>query len=99
MTGSTFTESVVEDAALAWLAGMGYAVLQGPHIAVDGPAAERFDPSYRDVLLDGRLRRSLARLNPDLPPEAVEDAYRKLTRTAAPSLIERNRAVHRMLVD
>ena len=35
----------------------------------------------------------------DLPPEALEDAYRKITRTDAPSLIERNRAVHRMLVD
>ncbi len=39
------------------------------------------------------------RLNPDLPQEALEDAYRKLTRVDAPSLVERNRAVHRMLVD
>jgi type I restriction enzyme R subunit len=38
-------------------------------------------------------------MNPDLPPEALEDAYRKLTRVDAPSLVERNRAVHRMLVD
>ena len=47
----------------------------------------------------GGLRQALARLNPDLPPEALEDAYRKLTRVDAPSLVERNRAVHRMLVD
>jgi ubiquinone/menaquinone biosynthesis C-methylase UbiE len=33
------------------------------------------------------------------PPEAVEDAFRKLTRADTPTLIERNRAVHRMLVD
>lgn len=39
------------------------------------------------------------RLNPGLPPEAIEDAFRKLTRADAPSLIERNRALHRMLVD
>ena len=39
------------------------------------------------------------RLNPDLPAEALEDAFRKLTRSDAPSLVERNRAVHRMLVD
>ena len=38
-------------------------------------------------------------LNPDLPPEALDDAYRKITRVDAPSLLERNRAVHRMLVD
>ncbi len=41
----------------------------------------------------------MVQLNPDLPPEALEDAYRKLTRSDAPSLVERNRAVHRMLVD
>ena len=96
---TSFTESVVEDATLAWLESLGYAVLHGPDIAVGMPAAERSDPNYRDVVLDSRLRQALARLNPDLPTEALEDAYRKLTRTDAPSLLERNRAVHRMLVD
>lgn len=96
---SGFTESVVEDAALAWLDALGYAVLHGPDIAADEPGAERSDPDYRDVVLGGRLRRALARLNPDLPPEALEDAYRKLTRVDAPSLVDRNRAIHRMLVD
>ena len=93
------TESVVEDAALAWLGELGYVVLHGPDIAVGEPAAERTDPGYRDVVLEGRLRQALAQLNPTVPPEALDDAYRKLTRTDAPSLIERNRAVHRMLVD
>jgi len=51
------------------------------------------------VILERRLRAALALLNPDLPSEALEDAYRKLTLAHAPSLIERNRAVHRMLVD
>jgi type I restriction enzyme R subunit len=92
-------ESIVEEAALAWLETLGYAVLHGPDIAPGMPGAERSDPSYREVVLEGRLRQSLARLNPDLPPEALEDAYRKLTRTDAPSLLERNRAMHRMLVD
>ncbi|HZS68745.1 MAG TPA: type I restriction endonuclease, partial [Burkholderiales bacterium] len=97
MTG--FTESVVEDAALGWLEGLGYAVLHGPDIAAGEPGAERSDPNYRDVLLERRLRQALVRLNPDLPPEALNDAWRKLTRVDAPSLVERNRAVHRMLVD
>jgi type I restriction enzyme R subunit len=92
-------ESVVEEAALAWLESLGYAVLHGPEIAVGEPAAERTDPNYRDVLLERRLRQSIVRLNPDLPAEALEEAYRKLTRTDAPSLVERNRAVHRMLVE
>jgi type I restriction enzyme R subunit len=96
---TTFTESVVEEAALAWLEALGYAVLHGPEIAVGETAAERSDPNYRDIVLEARLRQALAKLNPDLPPEALEDAFRKLTRVDAPSLVERNRAVHRMLVD
>jgi len=97
MTG--FSESVVEDAAFAWLEALGYALKHGPEIAAGEPAAERSDPGYRDVVLEGRLRQALARLNPALPAEALEDAFRKLTRLSAPSLLERNRAAHRMLVD
>ncbi|QPD04232.1 MAG: putative type I restriction enzyme HindVIIP R protein [Candidatus Nitrospira kreftii] len=96
---SRFAESVVEDAALGWLEALGYQVLHGPDIAVGELAAERSDPSYRDVILERRLRKALVRLNPDLPAEALEDAFRKLTRTDAATLLERNRAIHRMLVD
>ena len=93
---ATFTESIVEDAALAWLESLGYAV-HGPEIAPGESAAERTD--YGQVVLEDRLRQALVRLNTDLPAEALEDAFRKLTRTDAPSLLERNRAMHRMLVD
>jgi len=94
-----FTESVVEDAALDWLKALGYVVLHGPEIAIGELATERSDPNYRDVILERRLREALFRLNPELPVEALEDAYRKVTRADAATLIERNRAVHRMLVD
>jgi len=96
---SSFNESVVEETALAWLEALGYAVLHGPEIAAGMLTAERSDPGYRDVILENRLRKALARLNPGLPFEALAEAYRKLTRFDAPSLLERNRAVHRMLVD
>src|SRR5213083_3265869 len=96
---ANLTESVVEDAALVWLAALGYTVLHGPEIAAGEPAAERNDLTYRDVVLERRLRQALVRLNPNLPAEALDDAFRKLMRTDAPSLLERNRAVHRMLVD
>lgn len=94
-----FAESVVEEAALAWLGALGYTVVHGPEIAVGMPGAERSDPNYRDVVLERRLQQALVRLNPDLPSEALEEAYRKLTRVDAPSLVERNRALHRLLVD
>ena len=92
-------ESHVEEAALAWLQGLGFAILHGPEIAVGMPAAERTDPGFRDVILKGRLRDALARHNPELPSDAVDDAFRKVTLADAPSLIERNRVIHRMLVD
>lgn len=84
---SKFTESVVEDAALEWLEGLGYAVLHGPEIAFGEPAAERNDSGYRDVILERRLRQALEQLNPTLPLAAIEDAYKRLTRLDEPRSI------------
>jgi type I restriction enzyme R subunit len=95
MTG--VSESTVEEAALAWLESSGWQVAHGPDIAPDMPAAERSD--YGEVVLAQRLRDALARLNPALPAEALEDAFRKLTRPEGADLIQRNRALHRLLVD
>jgi type I restriction enzyme R subunit len=97
--GHGFAESVVEQATLAWLEALGFAVLHGPDIAVGETTAERTDNDYRDVVLGRRLRQALASLNPAVPPEALDDAYRKLTRTDAPTLLDRNHALHRMIVD
>ncbi|GAB4154452.1 MAG: type I restriction endonuclease subunit R [Candidatus Promineifilaceae bacterium] len=90
-------ESDVEQAALAWLEAAGWQIAHGPDIAPDMPAAER--ASYGDVVLAQRLRDALARLNPDLPAEALEDAFRKLMQPPGADLIQRNRALHRLLVD
>jgi type I restriction enzyme R subunit len=99
VSGASFAESTVEEAGLAWLDGQSYSVARGPQIAFGQSGAERSDPTYRDVVLEWRLREALVRLNPELPPEALDDAFRKIVRADGPSLIERNRAVHRMLVD
>ncbi|MCC6764970.1 MAG: type I restriction endonuclease subunit R [Deltaproteobacteria bacterium] len=97
MTERGVTESVVEQAALAWLEAAGWRIAHGPDIAPDMPAAERRD--YGEVVLAQRLRDALARLNPALPPEALEDAFRKLTRPEGADLLQRNRALHRLLVN
>ena len=91
------SESAVEEAALGWLAALGWSVARGPDIAPDTPNAERGD--YGEVVLGERLRAALARLNPDLPDEALHDARRKLTRPEGTTLVARNRAFHRMAVD
>ena len=51
------------------------------------------------MLLTGRLRKALARLNPHLPAETLEDVLRKVRQTETPSLVEENRRLHRYLVE
>ncbi len=94
---TAITESTVESAALAWLESLGWQVLHGPDVAPDTLTAERTD--YGQVVLERRIRDALVRLNPALPVEAIEDAFRKITRPEGPTLEARNRAVHRLLVE
>ncbi len=94
---TTLSEADVEQAALGWLAEVGWGVSHGPEIGPDAAAAERAD--YGEVVLERRLRDALASLNPGAPGEAVDDAHRKLTRPEGPTLEARNRAFHRMLVN
>ena len=74
-----------------------YAVGHGPHLAPGEPAAER--DSFGDVVLVGRLRAAIARLNPSIPADAQEEAFRKVLRVGTPSLTQTNRAFHKMLRD
>ena len=94
---SFFNEDTVEQAALEWLGDLGYEVRNGQDIAPEAAAAERDD--YGQVVLAGRLRAALARLNPDLPPAALDDAFRRLTRPDRPTLVANNHALHRLIVD
>ena len=93
---TVFSESVVEDAALDWLRGLGYNVIAGPDMP---PAPHALRESYADVVFPSTLRGALGRVNPNLPGEALDDAFRRLTRPEGSTLEARNRAIHRMLVD
>ena len=62
---TTITEADVEQAGLAWLAGIGWRTAHGRDIAPDTPTAERAD--YGQVVLEQQLGDALAQLNPDLP--------------------------------
>jgi len=94
---SALNESIVEDAALTWFGELGYAVGHGPQIAPGEAAAER--DSFAEVVLVGRLRAALRRINPAIPDEAREESLRKVLRVANGSLVQTNRAFHRMLRD
>ena len=94
---SGVTESILEEAVLEWLEGLGYNTAHGPEIAPGELLAERLD--YSEVLLEKRLREALERLNPDLPYEAIDAVVRKVTRLPAPALVGNNHAFHHMLVN
>ena len=97
MSELSFTESTVEEAALEIFEGIGYTILHGPTIAPGEMFAER--ASYADVVLVERLRPALARINPKIPADAIEEAVRKVLHPDSPSLIENNRRFHRFLTD
>ena len=90
-------ESDIEAAALEWLAELGYTVLHGPDIAPDTPDAER--STYKEVVLTRRLQDAIARLNPEIPTDAQEEALRKVLNPDSHTLVQNNRAFHLMLVD
>ena len=93
----TLNESTVEYAALEWFEQLDYAIGHGTDFAPGEPNSER--NSFAEVVLPGRLRVAIARLNPTIPEEAREDALRKVLRVGTPALIQTNRAFHKLLRD
>ncbi|AOF81151.1 type I site-specific deoxyribonuclease, HsdR family protein [Methyloversatilis sp. RAC08] len=90
------TEDHLEQEVLGWLADVGYTPLDGPDLAPDGSRPER--GHYREVVLEGRLRSAIARLNPAVPTAAREDALRQVLDLGTPALLAANRQFHRLLI-
>ena len=90
-------ESHVEDAALSWLAELGYATVNGLELGPDSSAPER--ENYGEVLLLTRLREAIDRLNPGLTAETRSEVLAKLRNAETPLLIAENRRLHRYLVE
>lgn len=92
-----FCESHLEEAALEWLEELGYEIVFAPDIAPDGEYPERED--YSDVILNDRLKEALKRINPKMPHDAIEDAFRQITIPQSPSLIMNNKTFQKMITD
>ena len=90
------TEDQLEQEALGWLADVGYTVIKGPDIAPDGDSPER--DNYRQVVLSGRLRAAINRLNPGVPAAARDDALKQVLDLGIPALLSANRRFHQLLV-
>jgi type I restriction enzyme R subunit len=90
-------EGTVELAALGYLEELGYATLHGNAIAPEAAKPERV--SYGDVVLVGRLKDAIKRLNPTIPADAQADALRLVLQSASPLLVEENRRLHKAIVE
>ena len=93
----SMNEDTVEMAAIEWFKELGYAYAAGPGLAPGESASER--ASFGSVVLEGRLRSALARINAKMPAEAREEAFQKVLRHGTPSLMQTNRAFHEVLRD
>jgi type I restriction enzyme R subunit len=90
-------ESGVEEVCLEYFADLGWQVLYGPDIAPGEAAAER--SSYRDMLLEGRLREAIHRLNPRLSPEDASQVVATVRRPESADLMSENWRVHRLVTE
>ena len=94
---TTITEYDVEQLAVGWLGDVDWQTVNGIEIAPDSAGAERDD--FEVVILEGRLRDALERLNPEVGYDALDDAFRKLMDPQGTSLEVKNGSFHRMLVE
>lgn len=91
------SEAAVELALLEQLRGLGYSVEREEDIGPDGHRPER--ESHDEVVLKKRFEDAVARLNPDLPLEARQDAVRRVMQSELPSLLEENRRLHKLMTE
>ena len=77
---TAYTEADYENSIIELFVGMGYTHVYGPDVERD----------FRRPLYDTVLEDSLARLNPDLPDDAITDALFKLRNFENGELVQRN---------
>jgi type I restriction enzyme R subunit len=89
-------ESDFENVILSELGSMGFTLISGERLDPD-VSGER--GSYRIAMLGGRLREAVARINPTLPPDAVNAAANAVLDLKLTELVQENQRLHRLMVD
>jgi len=89
-------EDQVEQLAIEWFKELGYDYELGYDIAPDSEHSER--DNYQEVILSKRLHIALEKLNPTLPNSAIDEAVHILQKPQHATLIQNNRAFHKMLL-
>jgi type I restriction enzyme R subunit len=92
-------DTLVEQPAIAWLChrpGLAWSHVHGADLAPDAPARAR--KLWSDVVLIERLRSMITRINPKLPPDAVQLVIDRALTGTSPVLIEDHRGFHELLL-
>lgn len=89
-----FNEEFLEKAAIEVLQEMEYEYAHGPDLHAEGLRTD-----YKEVVIESKLRDALNYLNPSVPSEAIEEAYRRVLSFSSPSLLENNQEFHKLLID
>jgi len=97
MNMSKITENTIEDFSIELLERLGYQYIYAPDIAHDGVKPER--ASYEEVLLTERLQNAIRRINPKVPADSQEEAFKEIQRINSPELLANNESFHRMLTE
>jgi len=88
-------QNLTEQPVIIWLKELGYEYAFGPEISPGGKGPERKD--YKEVILGGRLRKVLERLNPHLNQQALFQAEEEITKIFHPNLETANHMFYQLL--
>jgi type I restriction enzyme R subunit len=79
------------------LESAGFSYVYGPTIAPDGESPER--SRFDDVLLVGRLKNAIEKINHDVPQEAKDQALRQVLNLPSQNVIDNNEEFHKLLTE
>jgi type I restriction enzyme R subunit len=93
---AVISEDHIEQIVIQEFIDLGYSYVNGADISPEGISQER---QFDEVVLKQRLQAAIAKLNPNVPSEAQEEAVKKILRTNSPNLFQNNYDVHKYLTD
>lgn len=88
-------DTLAEQPVIDWLRELGYETMFSPDLAPGGAFMERND--YHEVVLEGRLRRALKRINPNIPDEALDEVAKKIIKYEHQDIELGNKEMYEML--
>ncbi len=87
--------TLAEQPVIDWLRELGYETLFSADLAPGGAFMERGD--YREVVLEGRLKRALKRINPNIPDVALDEVANRIIKYEHQDIELGNKEMYEML--